>query len=58
MKSLEGIDSNVIQSLASIGMQPNKLAALALQELAENAGKIGQLNISPDLFQEILKGRN
>ncbi|OBR92334.1 MULTISPECIES: SPFH domain-containing protein [Clostridium] len=58
MKSLEGIDSNVIQSLASIGMQPNKLAALALQELAENAGKIGQLNISPDLFQEMLKGRN
>ncbi|AZV57357.1 SPFH domain-containing protein [Clostridium sp. AWRP] len=58
MKSLEGIDSNIIQSLASIGMQPNKLAALALQELAENAGKIGQLNISPDLFQEILKGRN
>lgn len=55
MKSLEGISPNVIQSLASIGMQPNRLIALAFQELAEKAGKIGQLNISPDLLQELLK---
>lgn len=56
MKSLEGIDANVIQSLASIGMQPNKLIALAFQGLAENADKIGQLNISPDLLNEIMQG--
>lgn len=56
MKALEGIEPNVIQSLASIGMQPGKLIAIAFQELAENAGKIGQLNISPDLLQEIVKG--
>ncbi|MCX7710720.1 MAG: SPFH domain-containing protein [Clostridia bacterium] len=55
MKALEGIDPNVIQSLASIGMQPNKLIALAFQELAEKAGQIGQLNISPDLLQELMK---
>jgi len=56
MKALEGINPNVIQSLANIGMQPNKLIAMAFQGLAENAEKIGQLNISPDLLQELLKG--
>jgi regulator of protease activity HflC (stomatin/prohibitin superfamily) len=55
MRALEGIDPNVIQSLASIGMQPNKLIAMAFQELAEKAGQIGQLNISPDLLQELMK---
>lgn len=55
MKALSGIDSNIIQSLASIGMQPNKLIAIAFQELAEKAEKIGQLNISPDLLQELMK---
>lgn len=56
MKSLEGTNSNVIQALASIGMQPNQLIALAFQGLAEKAEKIGQLNISPDLLQELVKG--
>lgn len=55
MKALEGMDPNVIQSLASIGMQPNKLIAIAFQELAEKAGQIGQLNITPDLLQELMK---
>lgn len=55
MKALEGIDPNVIQSLASIGMQPNKLIAMAFQELAEKAGQIGQLNITPDLLQELMR---
>lgn len=56
MKALDGINPNVIQSLASIGMEPNKLMAIAFRDLAENAGKIGQLNISPDLLQEIIRG--
>ncbi|MGF7144847.1 regulator of protease activity HflC (stomatin/prohibitin superfamily) [Anaerotaenia torta] len=55
MKSFEGMNPNVIQSLASIGMQPSQLIAIAFQELAEKAGKIGQLNISPDLLQELMK---
>lgn len=56
MKALEGIDANVIQALASIGMQPDKLIALAFNNLAENADKIGQLNITPDLLQQIMQG--
>ncbi|MNO10092.1 hypothetical protein D3C81_2337260 [compost metagenome] len=37
-------------------MKPDKLIAIAFQELAENAGKIGQLNITPDLLQGIMAG--
>lgn len=55
MKVIEGINPNVLQSLASMGMKPNQMIALAFHDLAENAEKIGQLNISPDLLQEIIK---
>lgn len=54
MKALEGVDSKVLQALASVGMQPDQLVALAFQGLAERADKIGQLNISPDLLRELL----
>ena len=53
-KALEGVDSKVLQALASVGMQPDQLVALAFQGLAERADKIGQLNISPDLLRELL----
>lgn len=54
VKSLAGIDPRNLQSLASVGMQPNQLIALAFQGLAEKAEKIGELNISPDLLRELL----
>jgi hypothetical protein len=54
MKALEGVDTKVIQALASVGMQPQQLLALAFKGLAENADKIGQLNMSPDLLREIM----
>lgn len=56
MKAFQGVNPSVIQYLANIGMQPNKLIAIAFQELAEKADKIGQLNISPDLLHELIKG--
>ncbi|GIP23856.1 SPFH domain-containing protein [Paenibacillus sp. J22TS3] len=56
MKSLQEVQPSVLQSLANIGMKPDKLIAIAFQELAENAGKIGQLNITPDLLQGIMAG--
>lgn len=55
MKALEGIDANVIASLSNMGMQPGKLIAMAFQQLAGNAEKIGQLNITPDLLQELVR---
>lgn len=56
MKALDGTDIAVIQSLAGIGMQPGQLIAKAFQDLAGNAQKVGQLNISPDLLQGLLDG--
>jgi hypothetical protein len=54
MQALQGVDAGVIQSLASVGMQPDALMALAFRGLTENADKIGQLNITPDLLREIM----
>lgn len=58
INALKDADVNVIKALASIGMQPDKLIANAFGELAGNAKKIGQLNITPDLLKEILTDGN
>ncbi|MGR9045248.1 MAG: SPFH domain-containing protein [Gammaproteobacteria bacterium] len=54
MKALSGTDAKTLQALASVGMQPGQLVALAFKELAESADKIGQLNMSPELLRELL----
>ncbi len=54
MKSLESVDPQVLQAMANMDMKPDKLIALAFRELADNAGKIGQLNITPDLLQGLM----
>lgn len=58
MQAFSGIDANVLQSLSNMGMKPDKLIAIAFQELADKAEKIGQLNITPDLLQGLLKGND
>ena len=57
MKSVSNIDPKIVQALTSRGMEPAQIIALAFQDLAGSADKIGQLNISPDLLQELLKER-
>ena len=57
MKALEGVSPDVIQSLANMDMEPNKLIAMAFKDIGEKADKIGQLNITPDLLQELLKNK-
>jgi len=54
MKALGSGDARILQTLATSGMKPEHLSAFAFQELATNAEKIGQLNISPDLLRELL----
>ena len=58
MKALEGVDPKTLQSLASVGMRPDQLVAIAFQELAERAEKIGQLNVSPELLRELMRLRD
>jgi hypothetical protein len=35
------------------GHDPELMIALAFRELAENAGKIGELNVTPDLLKSL-----
>lgn len=54
MKALSDTDPKSLQAVASIGMEPGKLLALAFRDLAAGADKIGQLNVSPDLLRELI----
>lgn len=54
MDALAKTDPKILQALASVGMNPGQLVATAFKELAENADKIGQLNISPELLRELM----
>ena len=55
MRSFADADPKVLQALASVGMDPARLMALAFRDLADNATKIGQLNVTPDLLREVLQ---
>jgi hypothetical protein len=57
MKALGTADARVLQALANSGMKPDQLIAVAFQELAGRADKIGELNISPDLLRELVAPR-
>lgn len=55
MRSFSSADAKILQALASVGMNPGQLMALAFRDLADNATKIGQLNVTPDLLREMLQ---
>ena len=42
------------QAAANGGGDPRQNIALAFRDLAENAGKIGEINITPDLLRTLL----
>lgn len=55
VKSIGATDPKVLQALASVGMDPSRLMAAAFRDIADNADKIGHLNISPDLLRELIE---
>jgi len=55
MRSFGDANPKILQALASVGMDPAQLMALAFRDLADNATKIGQLNVTPDLLREMLQ---
>lgn len=57
LEPLKNIDWRVLMA-ASGGGDPRQNIALAFRELAENAGKIGELNITPDLLRGLLQGND
>jgi hypothetical protein len=54
LKPLAALDPKALQVLASRGIDPRLLVAMAFQEIAANATKVGNLNISPDLLETLL----
>lgn len=55
LEAIRKTDPKVIQALAMNGMNPAQLIASSFQQFAENAEKIGQLNISPDLLNQLIQ---
>jgi Membrane protease subunits, stomatin/prohibitin homologs len=57
LKPIRGIDWRTLMTLFAQGMDSRALIASAFQEIAANAQKIGELNISPDLLNTLLAGK-
>jgi len=55
MKAFRELPVENLKALALAGMNPEQLVAVAFDSLAQNAGKIGELNISPDMFSQAIK---
>ena len=51
---VRNMDWKVLMAAAGGGNDPKLNIALAFREMAENAGKIGELNVSPDLLGTLL----
>lgn len=58
MDAIAQLDVKALQAIANAGLEPEQLIANAFKELAENANKIGQLNITPDLLGQLMQGSN
>lgn len=54
MKTFNDIDPKILQALANVKMNPAQLIASAFSNFADNAEKIGTLNIAPELLQELI----
>lgn len=54
LKPIKALDWKTLQALSAGGGDPRAMIALAFREMAENADKIGELNISPDLLRTLL----
>ena len=56
LKPIRTMDWRTLMAVADGGGDPRTMIAVAFRELAENAQKIGELNITPDLLQSLTKG--
>ena len=56
LRPLLALDPAVLEILASSSMDPRLLIAKAFRDMADNASKVGQLNITPDLLRSLIEG--
>jgi regulator of protease activity HflC (stomatin/prohibitin superfamily) len=57
LRPLREIDWKLLQALTPGGGDPGVMIGVAFRELAENAQKIGELNISPELLRSLVPHR-
>jgi len=57
LKPVKEVDWRTLMMLSAQGGDPRTMIALAFQELATNAQKIGELNISSELLTSLLGAR-
>lgn len=55
MKAFKELPVENLKAMALAKMEPEQLMAMAFEALAQNAGKIGELNITPDLLNQFVK---
>ena len=55
LEPVRDLDWRTLMALSAGGADPKLMIALAFRELAENASKIGELNVTPDLLTALLK---
>lgn len=58
LEPLKGVDWRTLLAASSGASDPATQISMAFRELAENAEKIGTLNITPDLLQNIMETKN
>jgi hypothetical protein len=54
LEPVRTVDWRTLMALSAGGADPKLTIALAFRELAENAGKIGEVNVTPDLLKSLL----
>jgi hypothetical protein len=57
VESLKGADWRTLMAASSGSANPKMLIAMAFRDLADNAGKIGNLNISPELLEVLIDAK-
>jgi len=55
MKAFSELPVENLKAMALANMQPEQLMAMAFEAMAQNAGKIGELNIAPEMFGQMMK---
>lgn len=56
VQTVRNVDPRVLQSLSLGSADSSTVIAAAFQDLAQNAARIGELNISPDLLRQLVGG--
>lgn len=57
LEPIRSLDPRSLQVLAAGSADPRLRVAMAFQEIAQNAAKVGTLNISPELLTTLLRSR-